>query len=151
MRLLAIASLSLALPTACASETPAEPDPESELQTGFATVKVTLLDGMSRGCTSQFSADHDGHPFGQPAEAVALEADPGPPGATLLAYRTDEPPQMCPPSAEPFWTGAPDESADFSDAPIVFGPGSAFTLQVDCDGCQGEHEFQVTLELASLE
>lgn len=124
-----------------------EPGPDDEGTFFFSTLSVTLLSNMLRSCTSQFSVDQDGDPFGKPAALVELTIDPGPPEATVFAYVTDEPPMSCPPTASPFWTGAPGEEVDLSADPIEFAPGSAFTLQVDCEACVGEASFKGTLKL----
>jgi hypothetical protein len=122
--------------------------------TTFSTLQVTLFEGTIRGCTTRLSSDQDGSPFGEPAEAIALTAGPPPTtsatNATLLVYRTEDPPQNCPPMAAPTWSGSPGEEVDWSDAPVELGPGTAFTLQADCDECEGENAFEVVVELREL-
>ena len=127
-----------------------QPGPTDEDRFFFSTLGVTLMPNTLRGCTSQFSVDQDGDPFGKPAALVELTIDSGPPEATVSAYATDEPPMSCPPNAELFWTGAPGEDVDLSTDPIEFAPGSAFTLQVDCEGCAGEVAVKATLKLMEL-
>jgi len=147
---IAIGTLAaLSLIAGCGSDT-TETEPAGDAFT-YASLSVTLVDNQIRSCTSQFSVDQDGNPFGHPSALVAITVDPGPAEATLFAYHTDEPPTDCPPSmVEPIWSGAPGDEADLSDAPITFGPGSAFTLQADCDACQGDNSFKATMKLKKL-
>lgn len=116
----------------------------------FSTLSVTLMPDALRGCTSQFSADQDGDPFGKPAALVELTIDPGPAEATVFAYYTEDPPMNCPPTAAPFWTGPPGTEVDLSSEPIELAPGSSFTLQVDCEACVGEVSVKGTLKLEEL-
>ncbi len=148
MGAVAVAGLTLA-GVGCGSDV-TEPGPPEEGTFFFSTLGVTLMPNTLRGCTSQFSADQDGDPFGKPATLVELRIDAGPAEATVSAYATDEPPMSCPPNASPFWTGSPGDEVDFSDEPVAFAPGSAFTLQVDCEACVGEVAVKATLKLEEL-
>jgi hypothetical protein len=132
----------------CGSDTtndPIEPD-----DTRFPQLSVTILPNSVVGCSIQFSADQDGAPFGVPAELVGLRTEGPDNGATVLFYNTVQPPTNCPPQqVTPDWSGGPGVTATF-EPPMVFGPGTAATVQVDCDACAGNEQYKVIFEVRDL-